>query len=193
MNKNSAFPEIRIAYPDWVESVVDFDASYPDDASRIRLALTVARENIVRGTGGPFGAAVFESKSGRLIAVGMNLVVPANNSTLHAEIVALMMAEARLGSYTLGASGFPQHELFTSCELCAMCLGAVHWSGVRRVVWAATREDAHALSFDEGPVFASSYKYLRRRGIRFDAGLLREEGQAVLELYREADGTIYNG
>ncbi|MGH7551701.1 MAG: nucleoside deaminase [Longimicrobiales bacterium] len=193
MSKNSAFPEIRITYPDWVESAVDFDADYPDDASRIRLALEVARENVMRGSGGPFGAAILEVNGGRLVAVGMNLVVPANNSTLHAEIVAFMMAEARVGSYTLAAPGLPQHELFTSCEPCAMCLGAVLWSGVRRVVWAATREDANALSFDEGPVFASSYKYLRRRGIKFDAGLLRDEGQAVLELYREADGTIYNG
>jgi tRNA(Arg) A34 adenosine deaminase TadA len=192
VSKNSRFPEIHIAYPGWVESVVDFDADYPDDASRIRLALRIARENIVRESGGPFGAAIFEAESGQLVAVGMNLVVPANNSALHAEIVALMMAEARVGSHTLGAPGLPEHELFTSCEACAMCLGAVHWSGIRRVVWAATREDAHALSFDEGPVFASSYKYMRRRGIRFDAGLLREEGQAVLELYRQAEGTIYN-
>jgi tRNA(Arg) A34 adenosine deaminase TadA len=73
-----------------------------------------------------------------------------------------------------------------------MCLGAVLWSGVRRVVWAATREDANALAFDEGPVFAASYKYLRRRGIHFDAGVLREEGRAILELYHESGGVIYN-
>jgi tRNA(Arg) A34 adenosine deaminase TadA len=175
-----------------VDDVVDFAATYADDEARMRVALTVARENVVRGKGGPFGAAIFEA-GGRLAAVGMNLVVPLNNSTLHAEMVAFMMAQAGVGHYTLGAPGLPPHELFTSCEPCAMCLGAVLWSGVRRVVWSATREDANALAFDEGPVFASSYKYLRRRGINFDAGLLRPEGQAVLELYREADGTIYNG
>lgn len=185
--------EICVRYPAWVGEVVDFDAHYAHDESRMQLALALARENVVRATGGPFGAAVFEVDSGRLVSVGVNLVVPYNNSTLHAEMVAFMMAEARIGSYTLAGDGLPAHELFTSCEPCAMCLGAVHWSGVRRVIWAATREDANALSFDEGPVFASSYKYLRRRGLRFEPGLLRAEGQAVLELYREAQGTIYNG
>lgn len=191
--RNRHDPEIRIAYPDWVRDVVDFDRRCGTDAERMRVALGVARENIGRQTGGPFGAAIFEADGGHLVAVGMNMVVPRQNSTLHAEMVAFMMAEARLQSYTLNADGMPAHELFTSCEPCAMCLGAVHWSGVRRVVWAATREDANTLQFDEGPVFASSYKYLRRRGIRFDPGLLRDEGQAVLELYRQAGGTIYNG
>jgi tRNA(Arg) A34 adenosine deaminase TadA len=155
----------------------------------MHVALMVARENVARQTGGPFGAAIFTAADGRLAGVGMNMVVPSNNSVLHAEVVAFMMAQASRGSYTLAGA---EHELFTSCEPCAMCLGAVLWSGVRRVVWAATREDANALAFDEGPVFASSYKYLRRRGIRFDAGLLRDEGRAILELYRERGGTIYN-
>lgn len=193
MNGIPAHPQIRVVYPEWVDDVVDFDARCPDDEARMRVAITVARENVVRQTGGPFGAAIFAASGGPLVAVGMNLVVPLKNSTLHAEMVAFMMAQARAGHYTLAAPGLPPHELFTSCEPCAMCLGAVLWSGVRRVVWSATREDANALAFDEGPVFASSYKYLRRRGIQFDAGLLRAEGQAVLQLYREAEGTIYNG
>lgn len=186
------FPEIRVRYPAWVAEAVDFDAAYPDDEARMRVALAVARENVERRTGGPFGAAIFAADGGPLVAVGMNLVVPLANSTLHAEMVAFMMAQAKVGSYSLSANGLPPHELFASCEPCAMCLGAVLWSGVRRVVWAATREDANALAFDEGPVFAASYKYLRRRGIRFDAGLLREEGRAILELYHESGGVIYN-
>lgn len=193
MTSNHRFPEIRIAYPDWVRDAIDFERRYATDPERMRLALDVARENIERGTGGPFGSAIFEAHGGRLVGVGMNLVVPQSNSTLHGEMVAFMMAEASVQSYTLGAEGMPAHELFTSCEPCAMCLGAVHWSGVRRVVWSATREDANALQFDEGPVFASSYKYLRRRGVSFEARLLRAEGQAVLELYRMAGGVIYNG
>lgn len=193
MITNRRDPEIRISYPDWVHEVVDFDRHCATDAERMKVALAVARENVGRRSGGPFGAAIFEADGGRLVAVGMNMVVPHHNSTLHAEMVAFMMAEASLRSYTLNADGMPAHELFTTCEPCAMCLGAVHWSGVRRVVWAATREDANALQFDEGPVFAATYKYLRRRGIRFDPGLLRHEGQAVLELYRQFGGTIYNG
>jgi tRNA(Arg) A34 adenosine deaminase TadA len=74
-----------------------------------------------------------------------------------------------------------------------MCLGATLWSGVGRVVWAATREDANRIAFDEGPVFPSSYEYLRQRGIEFRGGLLRDEGRAVLERYQRAGGDIYNG
>jgi tRNA(Arg) A34 adenosine deaminase TadA len=186
-------PEIRIRFPDWIAGFVDFDRVYPDDEARMRVAVELARENVVRATGGPFGAAVFDTGSGRLAAVGVNLVVPHNNAILHAEIVAFMMAQTRLGSYSLASPGLPPHELHTSCEPCAMCLGAVLWSGVRRVVSAATRDDAHRIDFDEGPVFAASYDYLRARGISFRHEVLREEGRDVLRLYRDsAERIIYN-
>ena len=185
-------PEVRIVCPSWVSEVVDPTAAY-DHASRTRLAIELARQNVLRGTGGPFGAAIFESESGRVVAVGVNLVVPLHNSSLHAEVVAFMMAQAVLGSFTLHTPDLPAHELHSSCEPCAMCLGAVLWSGVRRVVYSATREDADSIDFDEGPVFAASYDYLRARGISFTGGVLREEGRAVLELYRTRGGPIYNG
>ena len=123
----------------------------------------------------------------------MNSVVRLNNSTLHGEMVAFMMAQRRVGSFTLNSPTLPRHELFTSCEPCAMCLGATLWSGVRRVVYGALREDASRLNFEEGPVFDASYTYLEDRGIRIDRGLLREEANAVLERYRQKSGTIYNG
>ena len=186
-------PELRIACPAWVAADVDWTASYVTTEDRTRLAVELARENVLRGTGGPFGAAIFEAASGRLVAVGVNLVVPLNNSSLHAEMVAFMMAQAIRGSYTLQRAGLPEHALHASCEPCAMCLGAVLWSGVRQVVWSATREDAGSLDFDEGPVFNASYDYLRARGIEFDGGVLREEGRAVLDLYGARGGTIYNG
>jgi tRNA(Arg) A34 adenosine deaminase TadA len=191
--QDSRLPEIRIACPPWVTSVVDWTATYDTMEDRTQLAIDLARENVLRGTGGPFGAAIYETSSGRLVAVGVNLVVPLNNSSLHAEMVAFMMAQAIRGSYTLQRGGLPEHALHSSCEPCAMCLGAVLWSGVRRVVWSATREDAGSLDFDEGPVFNASYDYLRARGIEFDGGVLREEGRAVLELYGARGGTIYNG
>jgi tRNA(Arg) A34 adenosine deaminase TadA len=73
-----------------------------------------------------------------------------------------------------------------------MCLGAILWSGVRRVVTGAAREDATRLGFDEGPVFPESYRYLEARGIRFDRHLLREEAREVLEEYRRRGGIVYN-
>ena len=155
----------------------------------MRLAIRLARENVERRTGGPFGAAVFEAATGRLIAVGVNSVVPANNSVLHAETVALMMAERRLGSFSLAGAGC---ELFASCDPCAMCLGAILWSGVRRLVCAADRADAAAIGFEEGPVFPESYAYLERRGITIVSGFLAAEARAVLDLYRDAGGIVYN-
>ncbi|MBR9989450.1 MAG: nucleoside deaminase [Gemmatimonadetes bacterium] len=187
----SRMPEVSIACPGWIDDVIDWDRTYADDETRMRVALTCARENVLRDTGGPFGAAIFDT-GGSLVAVGVNLVVPLRNSSLHAEIVAFMMAQACVGSYTLQADGLPAHELFTSCEPCAMCLGAVQWSGVQRVVWSALREDADSINFDEGPVFAASYEYLRARGTAFEGGVLRGEGRAVLQLYDERGGTIYN-
>ena len=185
-------PEIRVAYPAWVDHVIDFDRPYVTDEDRMRLAIAVARENVERATGGPFGAAIVETVTGRLVAVGMNSVVRYNNCTLHGEMVAFMMAQQRLRSFTLGAEGMPSHDLVTSCEPCAMCLGAALWSGVRRVLCGAARDDASRLDFDEGPVFPESYRYLESRGITIVRDVLRHEARTVLELYRANKGAIYN-
>ena len=185
-------PELRIALPEWVDDVVDWSRPYRDDEARMSLAVTLAAENVRRGAGGPFGAVVVEEESGRLVSVGMNRVVPENNSMLHAEVIAFMMAQRRVGSYTLGAPGLPAHTLVSSCEPCAMCLGATVWSGVRRLVCGATREDAMRARFDEGPVFPESYRYLEAKGIEIVRGVLGDEARAVLERYA-ATGEIYNG
>ncbi len=193
MPRLSSTPVVHIEYPEWVTTVVDWDRSYRTDDERMQLAISVARENVNRGTGGPFGAAIFERDTGHLVAIGMNSVVRLNNCALHGEMVAFMMAQQRVGSFTLNAPALPTHELFTSCEPCAMCLGATLWSGVRRVVYGATRDDASRLNFEEGPVFPESYKYLEDRGIAIQRNVLRDEARAVLELYRAKRGTIYNG
>jgi tRNA(Arg) A34 adenosine deaminase TadA len=185
----AVFPPILIALPAWISDLVHPERVYRDDLARMKLAVELSGRNIEHGTGGPFGAAVFESDTGRLVGVGVNTVVPARNAVLHAEIVAFMIAQQRIGSYTLAGGA---HELFTSCEPCAMCLGATLWSGVRRVVWAATREDANRIAFDEGPVFAASHEYLRARGIALESGPLRAEARAVLERYGSGGGAIYN-
>jgi tRNA(Arg) A34 adenosine deaminase TadA len=193
MKRDQVNPVVHVEYPYWVNSVVDWDEAYPTDEERMRLAIAVARANVERATGGPFGAAIFESSSGRLVSVGMNSVVRLHNCTLHGEMMAFMMAQARVGSFTLNAPNLPAHELFTSCEPCAMCLGATLWSGVQRLVYGATREDASQLDFDEGPVFPESYRYLEERRIRIVRNVLRDEARAVLEMYRAKGGTIYNG
>jgi tRNA(Arg) A34 adenosine deaminase TadA len=185
--------EVAVTLPSWVATSVSYGRECRTDEERMRLVIRLSRENVTHGTGGPFGAAVFERESGRIVAVGVNSVVRLNNATAHAEMLALQLAQRRIVSYTLSADGHPAHELFTSCAPCAMCLGATLWSGVTRLVCGADREDAERIHFDEGPVFAESYTYLRTSGIEIVTGLLRDEARAVLEEYRARGGEVYNG
>lgn len=185
-------PRVVIRHPAWVGAVVDWKQPLATDDVRMRLAIRLARENVERGTGGPFGALVVERDSGKLVGVGMNSVVRLHNCTLHGEMVAIMMAQQAVQSYTLGAAGLPAHELVTSCEPCAMCLGAALWSGVKRIVCGAAREDATRLKFEEGPVFPESYKYLEDRGVAITRNVLRAEARDVLERYRAGGGAVYN-
>src|SRR6185436_1073452 len=188
MTVSSRHPKVEIEYPAWVDSVANWNEPYESSEDKMRLAIGVSRLNVDRGDGGPFGAAIFEMESGRLVSVGMNSVVRYNNCTLHGEMVAFMMAQQRVQSFTLSSPQLPIHELVTSCEP-----GATLWSGVRRVVYGAAREDASKLNFDEGPVFPESYTYLEDRGLRIVRNVLRQEARAVLELYRAKSGKIYNG
>ncbi|MHB0961580.1 MAG: nucleoside deaminase [Gemmatimonadaceae bacterium] len=183
---------VTIALPAWAESAVDWERRYESDDDKMRVAIALSRINVEQDTGGPFGAAVFAPDTGRLVGIGVNSVVRLNSSTLHAEVVALMLAEQQLSSYSLAAPGLPRHELVTSCEPCAMCLGATLWSGVKRLVCGATRSDATRLGFDEGPVFNASYEYLAHAGIEIAREVCRAEACAVLELYRSRSGPIYN-
>ena len=189
-------PDARVLYspPVWLADIVDWNTPLPGDEARMRLAIALARENVERRAagGGPFGAIVVERDSGRLVSVGVNSVVRLNNSVLHAEVVAIMEAQRRVGAYSLHDPALPAHELITSCEPCAMCLGAALWSGVRRIVCGATRADATRLAFEEGPVFEDSYRYLEARGVTVTHGVLSKEASAVLERYRALGGEIYN-
>ena len=196
MTESRVMPDARatvlVTWPEWVNETVAFGARYTTDDDRMRLAIELARQNVVRGTGGPFGAAIFERSTGALLSVGVNSVVRLNNSTVHAEMLAIMTAQHRIGSYTLAGSESTSYELFSSCDPCAMCLGAILWSGLRRVITGADRDDATALGFEEGPVFPQSYTYLEERGVAIRRGVARQEAAAVLELYRRTGGQIYN-
>ena len=184
---------LTLTLPDWVASIAHPGMVVAADDDRMRLAIRLARENVLHDTGGPFGAAVFERHTGRVVGLGVNGVLRLNSSLVHAEVIAIAEAQSRLGSYTLGAEGMPPHDLFSSCAPCAMCLGATLWSGVKRLVCAAAQEDAEALGFDEGPVFAGSYAHLVRAGIEVVQDYLQEDARAVFKLYRERGGPIYNG
>jgi len=182
--------EFRFALPGWCGTGIEWERRYAGDSERMALAIDLARRNVRERTGGPFGAAVF-SGAGELLAVGVNCVASAGYSILHAEVVALTLAQARVGSFTLRAT--PPVTLAASCDPCAMCLGALLWSGVGRVVCGASREDAEAIGFDEGPVGDDSFRYLEARGIEIVRGLLPAAAAGVLAAYRDGGGPVYNG
>jgi tRNA(Arg) A34 adenosine deaminase TadA len=184
-------PLINIKYPAWLTGSFDWQRRYPGDDDKMAVAILLSRLNVTHGTGEPFGAAIFRSDDGRLVSVGMSQVVRQNNSVLHAEVMAIMLAEQRLQVFNLRVGG-RRHELFSSCEPCAMCLGATHWSGVTRLVCGATREDAQRIGFDEGPVFPASYQYLEERGVAVVRGVQREAARMVIEAYAAKGGLIHN-
>ena len=161
------------------------------------LAIELAERNVAEGTGGPFGTAIFERNvetgETKLFSIGMNRVVPLNNSTLHGEMVAIQLAQKKLSVFSLQqqAGDGVEYELYTSCEPCCMCLGGTLWSGVSRLVCSATKKDASQIGFDEGPVYDDSYIHLERAGIQVTRGVLQAEGAEVLRKYGET-GVIYN-
>jgi tRNA(Arg) A34 adenosine deaminase TadA len=188
----AAVQQLTITLPDWINEVVDWQKIYADDNEKMALAVELSKQNVLRGTGGPFGSAIFDCDSGKLLSVGVNRVMPMHNPAAHGEMVAIMLAGQQLQSFSLSADGI-KRELFTSCEPCAMCLGGTLWSGVKRLVCAATADDARAIGFDEGPVEASSYKYLTDAGIEVVRLVQRGEANAVLQHYANGGGAIYNG
>jgi tRNA(Arg) A34 adenosine deaminase TadA len=180
--------KIEVSLPDWFAGI-NFDGSFDSDDQKMQLALELAQKNITLG-GGPFGAVVFDRNTKRVFSAGVNLVLQAQCSVLHAEIVALMFAEKRIGSYSLASGAY---ELVTTSEPCAQCLGALCWSGIERLVCGASISDAEALGFDEGPLRDDWTSAIERRGIRVVTNVLRTEAVAVLSAYRASGGHVYNG
>ncbi len=115
--------------------------------SFIERAIDLALENVRQGRGGPFGAVIV--RQGKIIAEGVNQVVALNDPTAHAEIMAIREACRRLGRFHLTGC-----DLFTSCEPCPMCLGAVYWARLRRVYYAASRQDAERAGFSDALIYA---------------------------------------
>jgi tRNA(Arg) A34 adenosine deaminase TadA len=185
-------PKLSFRLPDWlIHHLGKSEKSFPTAQQRMKCVVGLARQNIEQGTGGPFGAGVFDN-NGRLIAPGVNLVVANNCSVLHAEIVAIMLAQWRLGRFDIGDGGKDRYELVTSTEPCAMCFGAIPWSGVSSVVCGARDEDARRIGFDEGPKPDDWAAALNARGIKVTKDILRQQAVSVLEHYSKMDGVVYN-
>lgn len=187
-------PSVTLTLPAWVTEYGARSAHRPLATPALRMAFVVelARRNIAAHTGGPFAAAVFDLDTHRLLAPGVNLVTSLNCSCAHAEIVAVTLAQLRLATYDLGGAGTPRCELVTSTEPCAMCLGAVSWSGVRALVCGARGADAVAIGMDEGTKPTAWADALEQRGITVTRDVCRDAAVKVLQDYRATGGPIYN-
>jgi tRNA(Arg) A34 adenosine deaminase TadA len=159
----------------------------------MRFVIELSEMNIKNETGGPFGAGIFEQDSGKLIAVGVNVVLDTNCSLAHAEMMCIGLAQQKLRTFDLGTEGMPAYELASSTEPCAMCLGAIPWSGIRRLLCGARGQDACDIGFDEGGKVPDWADTLAIRGITVVQDVLRKEARDVLKNYKESGGLIYNG
>ena len=176
-----------IDFPSWIDELVQgFPHPLVDDEARMLLTVRLSEENVVRG-GGPFGGTVFLGE--RFLAAGVNRVLESGLSIAHAEIVALMRAQAVLGARA--ALSAPPLTLFASTEPCCQCFGALVWAGVRRLVCGATTADAEAVGFDEGPKPDDWVAVLERRGISVRQGVQRADAERVLGRYAAGGGLIY--
>lgn len=183
---------IEFLLPDWLYEFAHNVSVIREIDDRVAFVIEASRRNVFEKTGGPFAAAVFEKDTGKLVSLGVNLVQKERLSILHAEMIAITLAQRKLDTYDLGAHGLASHELVTSTEPCAMCFGAIPWSGVQRVVSSARDADARSVGFDEGPKLVDWRAALEQRGIEVICDVRRNEAIAVLSEYARIGGLIYN-
>lgn len=155
--------------------------STSSDADFMRAAIEQAVEN-VRDGGGPFAALIV--RDGAVIARGANRVTPSNDPTAHAEIVAIRAACDTLGQFHLNGC-----TLYTTCEPCPMCLGAIYWAHLDRVLYASTRDDAAAAGFDDAHIYHEIARDPDERMIDMQP-CLREAGQRPFEAWAEYDERV---
>jgi tRNA(Arg) A34 adenosine deaminase TadA len=180
--------------PDWaIEELNVLPTHFETVEARMAAVIEFSRRNFQSNTGGPFAAGIFERDSGRLVVIGVNRVVPFQCSSAHAEVVAISLAQKLLGVYDLGAPGLPAHQLVVNWRPCAMCFGAVLWSGVRSLVIAGEGPELEEITgFDEGPVHPDWRVELSRRGIEVVEDVLRTEALKAYREFAASQSFVYN-
>lgn len=154
------------------------------DVAFIKRAITLSKQGIGASAGGPFGAVVV--KDGEIIAEGYNQVTSTNDPTAHAEMVAIREACKKLNSFQLDGC-----RIYTSCEPCPMCLGAIYWARPEAVYYACTKEDAARIGFDDQFIYEELDATMADRKIKF-INLHRHEGNEIFRMWEEkTDRTEY--
>ena len=155
----------------------------PADEAFMREAILLSVESVAQG-GGPFGAVIV--KDGEIIASCSNSVTLDNDPTAHAEINAIRAACRALDTFDLDGC-----VIYTSCEPCPMCLGAIYWAGIDRIYYANTRQDAEAIAFADNFIYEDMDRPMAQRNIPI-IQLLRDEAQSAFRAWTEkVDKTEY--
>ena len=145
-------------------------------------AIDLALENVRQGAGGPFAALVV--KNDEVIARGTNLVTTANDPTAHAEVVAIRRACTALGTFQLDGC-----DLYTTCEPCPMCMGAIYWARPARVIYASTHQDAARAGFDDSYIYEELSHPPAERKMPMKQ-IMREEAEQVFDAWRAHEDKV---
>ena len=188
------YAQVHLTLPAWVHDI-DATRAYVSDAEKVALAIELSKRNVEANSGGPFGAVVF-GPDDRIIAIGVNRVVPMNCSVAHAEMMAYMLAQGRTQRLRLNRdaddASIGPITLATSSQPCCQCYGATVWAGIDRLLIGARAEDVMTLTeFDEGPLPADWVGELNTRSIEVVRDIEREAACAVLRAYGELGGQRY--
>jgi guanine deaminase len=149
-----------------------------DITAFMKEAIRLSIKNVEEGNGGPFGAVVV--KDGKIIARGVNQVTITNDPTAHAEVVAIRKACAILKTFQLD-----ECEIYTSCEPCPMCLGAIYWARPAKLYYANSKEDATAVNFDDQFIYEEIEKPIAERKL-FTQQILRQEALEAFNKWIES-------
>lgn len=155
-----------------------------NDEQFLRRAIALGRQGMEQGAGGPFGAVIV--RDGQIIGEGFNQVTSTNDPTAHAEVVAIRDACRRASDFQLDDC-----IVYTSCEPCPMCLGAIYWSRAKRIVYAANRADAAAVDFDDDFIYREINIDPTQRSIPAEQQLAKEGTQLFGEWKEKTDKMHY--
>lgn len=155
----------------------------PEDKMFMEMAIRLSEENIDNG-GGPFGAVIV--RNGEIIATGANRVVPNNDPTAHAEVMAIRNACSKLGTFQL-----TDCTVYSSCEPCPMCLSALYWAGVKRICYGNTKDDAKAIDFDDSFIYDQLELHYKDRSIKCDHFMRNEALSAFHKWASKEDKVEY--
>jgi tRNA(Arg) A34 adenosine deaminase TadA len=145
----------------------------------MQMAIDLSEYNVKQGLGGPFGAVIV--KDGMVLARSANKVVPTNDPTAHAEVSAIRLACQELGTHNLEGC-----EIYTSCEPCPMCLGAIYWARIDKIYYANTKADAAAIGFDDHFIYDELERPMDKRKMPF-VQLMRDEALSAFKLWETSE------